>query len=94
MSINNFFAYIFTNSNIFSNTYTHTNTNTITSTNTNTNTNMPLIEWPCCKGFTGFTCQKAFHGNCAFQMDFIQRFNPSTLPGGQCLPGRTPLCCH
>jgi len=80
----------FTKSNSFTNTYTHTNTYTITSTNTNTHTNIPLIEKQLCKGFAAFYCQNRFYKNRAFQLDFIQQVNPTTLPGGRCLPGRTP----
>lgn len=76
-------TYTFTNSN--------TNTYTIASTYTNTNTNIPLIEMQCCRGFADFHCQNEFKNICPFQMDFIQQFNPSTLPGGRCLPGRNPL---
>jgi hypothetical protein len=79
------------NSFLNGNTFTHTHTYTITSTNTNTHTNIPLIERQLCKGFADNHCQKSFHKICAFQMDFIQQVIPSTLPGGRCLPGRTPL---
>ena len=90
MNINKSFTNTFTKSNSFTNTYTHTNTYTITSTNTNTHTNLPLIERQLCKGFAKNHCQNRFNKICAFQMDFIQQVIPSTLPGGQCLPGRTP----
>ena len=83
MNINKSFTITFTNSN--------TNTYTITSTNTNTHTNIPLIERQSCKGFADNHCQKRLNKILAFQMDFIQQVIPSTLPGGRCLPGRTPF---
>lgn len=75
-------TYTFTNSN--------TNTYTIASTNTNTNTNIPFIEMQSCKRFAKNLCQKKLN-NILGLLDFIQLMNPATLPGGRCLPGRTPL---
>ena len=74
----------------FTITKSNTHTYTITSTNTNTHTNLPLIEMQLCKGFAKNHCQNRFNKICSFQVDFIQQVIPSTLPGGQCLPGRTP----
>jgi hypothetical protein len=87
MNINKSFT--ITKSNSFTNSNTHTYT--ITSTNTNTHTNIPLIERQLCKGFAKNHCQNSFNKILAFQMDFIQQVIPSTLPGGRCLPGRTPF---
>jgi hypothetical protein len=88
MNINKSFTNTFTKSNSFTNS--NTNTYTITSTNTNTNTNNPLIEMQSCKGFAKNHCQNRFN-KIRGLLDFIQLMNPSTLPGGLCLPGRTPL---
>jgi hypothetical protein len=74
------------------NTFTNSNTYTYTiaSTNTNTNTNKPFKEMLLCKGFAKNPCQKKLNKNLGL-LDFIQLMNPATLPGGLCLPGRTPL---
>lgn len=80
MNINKSFT--FTNSN--------THTYTIASTYTNTHTNYPLIEMQLCKGFANNHCQNRFNKIWGLQVDFIQLISPSTLPGGLCLPGRTP----
>lgn len=84
MNINKSFTITFTKSN--TNSYTYT----ITSTNTNTNTNHPLIGRCMNKGLAKNHCQKRFD-KIRGLLDFIQLMNPSTLPGGLCLPGRTPL---
>jgi len=78
-------TFTFTNSNSFTNTYTYT----IASTNTNTNTNKPFIEMLLCKGLAKNHCQKKLNKILGL-LDFIQLMNPATLPGGLCLPGRTP----
>ncbi len=82
MNINKSFTNTFTNSN--------TNTYTITSTNTNTHTNYPFKEIGMNKGIAKNHCQNRFD-KIRGLLDFIQLMNPSTLPGGLCLPGRTPL---
>ena len=81
----------FTNSSSFTNSNTHTLTITITSTNTNTHTNHPLIEMQLCKSFADNRCQNIINKFWDFQVDYIQKVSPSTLPGGLCLPGRTPV---
>ena len=86
MNINRFLTITFTKSNSF----TNSNTYTITSTNTNTNTNYPLIEVGMNKGLAKNHCQNRFD-KIRGLLDFIQLMNPSTLPGGLRLPGRTPL---
>ena len=86
MNINKSFT--ITKSNSFTNSNTHTYT--ITSTNTNTHTNLPLIEMQLCKGFADNYCQNRVNEIWLSQVAFIQQVNPSTLPGGRCLPGRTP----
>ncbi len=91
MNINKSFTITKSNSFTNSNTHTHTYTYTITSTNTNTHTNLPLIEMQLCKGFADNYCQNRVNEIWLSQVDFIQQVNPSTLPGGRCLPGRTPL---
>jgi hypothetical protein len=91
MNINKSFTITKSNSFTNSNTHTHTHTYTITSTNTNTHTNLPLIEMQLCKGFADNYCQNRVNEIWLSQVDFIQQVNPSTLPDGRCLPGRTPL---
>jgi len=81
-------TFTITHSNSFTNS--NTGTFTITSTNTYTHTNHPLVEMQSCKGFAKNRCQKSLIKIWGY-LDFIQLINPSTLPGGLCPPGRTPL---
>jgi hypothetical protein len=73
----------------FSFTETYSNTCPITSINSYTHTNSPLRKDRLQKGsrdsFVKTTLIIFW-----FQMDVIQKVLPSTLPGGRCLPGRTP----